>query len=76
VLPNPFKDELVLKLSGYNPSVNVVIGIYDITGRFLSSYEVPARDIIYLDMSKFASGSYVIEIKYLTNMKRFKVIKE
>ena len=76
VVPNPFKEELVLKLIGYNESANVVVSIYDISGRFLASYEFPARDMLYIKMNEFASGSYLVQVKHLNNIKRLKVVKE
>ena len=71
IYPNPVTDLLTLELPA---GLNEVV-VYDLTGKMISRVKVLNESFRY-DMSQFASGLYIFEIRNEDNVKAFKVVKE
>lgn len=81
VYPNPTTDVLYIK-PGLNPNTFLEMALYDITGRAVIQKKVllsSGDEILDIDCSRFASGSYMLEIigKNQTSQFRntFKIVK-
>ena len=79
LFPNPAGDWLEITLTGWEEK-NVIIKIYEITGRKIYSAEMALKgnDVrkTYLDCSRWASGTYWMEVSSGEKIVRNKIVKQ
>ncbi len=76
LLPNPFKEELVLKLSGFDADEFVDIKLYSVLGQELESHHLQASEFIHLRFDRVAAGTYLLEVTHLGEIRRMKIVKQ
>jgi len=59
VYPNPFSDKAVIQLKSYQPLQDIVLRVYDVSGRMIQNRNVTSR--VELDGSDFANGLYLLQ---------------
>ena len=61
VFPNPVTNTLIIKTQNLHP---LKIQLFDITGKSFKGYNnVPGVGTVEMDMSKYSTGSYFLEVK-------------
>lgn len=59
VYPNPFSDKAVIQLKSQQPLQNIIMSVYDVSGRMLQQKNVSSR--VELDGSDFGNGMYLLQ---------------
>jgi hypothetical protein len=72
--PNPVKDNLNVKLSGYNGEA--IISIYDMSGKDLLMQKQNATSAISINTSSFKAGTYLIKVNENGNVLKQSFIKQ
>jgi hypothetical protein len=72
--PNPVKDNLNIKLSGYNGEA--IISIYDMSGKELFMQKQNATSAISINTSLFKAGTYLIKVNENGNVLKQSFIKQ
>lgn len=74
VYPNPVTG--ILKLSIVPADLEVVVNLYDATGKLLSEDTFRGTDDPYLNMTELPSGIYWVRISHIENSKTIRVFKQ
>ena len=61
IFPNPVIDRVKIDLSGM-PAEPVTIGLYDVTGKLLTSIRQQTATVIEVDLQSFAAGTYQLQL--------------
>jgi hypothetical protein len=75
VFPNPTAGQLQIKITPFTLAENGEIQLYDLQGKLLIKTSCTA-EITTLDLSRFASGSYILKIRNGELKKEWEVVKE
>jgi hypothetical protein len=75
VYPNPFSDMLNIDVSKINKGI-AEISIYDLQGKTWLMTSVDSNGFIQLDLSKFPSGIFILELKSDSGVFRKKLIRQ
>lgn len=75
IYPNPTKGALKIEIKGEEPENPIQYLLADMNGRTISAGESTAL-FYHFDMSPFASGVYLLQVKIDGRWKKWKIIKE
>tara|TARA_Y100001980_G_C14401078_1_gene197323 strand:- start:272 stop:736 length:465 start_codon:yes stop_codon:yes gene_type:complete len=62
IFPNPVEDKLNIDLTSFNHK-NVIIKIYDFSGRLVDSYNSKGGKIFIINTNNYQKGNYLLNIR-------------
>ena len=75
IYPNPTKGELKVEIQGYQKDIKITINLYSLTGKLLQTQN-PISNTFSLDLSGYATGTYLLKIVLGDKVSDWKIIKE
>jgi len=76
IFPNPFKDNLTIRLNNFDLGKNLVISIHNITGQTLYSNKSDTGVNIHHLKTSFEPGVYILSLTSLNRQYTYKIIKQ
>jgi hypothetical protein len=75
VYPNPTKGYLQVKITPFSSSIKEEINVYDIQGHLLIK-ETCTSELTLVDISKYATGSYIMKIRMGDRESEWRIVKQ
>lgn len=75
VFPNPTADKLNIKISSSTNIAQIQLNVFDNAGKLIAQQSVTNNNAVTLDVSKYASGVYLLKILYSGKEETIRFVK-
>jgi hypothetical protein len=75
IYPNPTRGELRVEITGFDPSVESSLRVYNLSGAQVA-IQKPLSTTNVIDFSHWPSGTYIVKIELGSKVSEWKIMKE